>query len=204
MHEQAQREEAVPIAVQLLRRACLALDDDVRAARREIHRALELLLDSVAQAPFDRPIRGLASWQARRVIDHVLAHLDMPIRVEDLAGVTRLSTSHFSRAFKLSFHVSPHAYVIALRLARARALMLESDEQMSQIAAACGFADQAHFSRAFRRKTGCAPGFWRRERRGQLDREPVAPIAHQADAGVHWSRLPDFSDAPVAASEVPA
>lgn len=204
MHEQAQREEAVPIAVQLLRRACLALDDDVRAARREIHRALELLLDSVAQAPFDRPIRGLASWQARRVIDHVLAHLDMPIRVEDLAGVTRLSTSHFSRAFKLSFHVSPHAYVIALRLARARALMLESDEQMSQIAAACGFADQAHFSRAFRRKTGCAPGFWRRERRGQLDREPVAPIAHQADAEEHWSRLPDFFDAPVTAGEVPA
>jgi AraC-like DNA-binding protein len=204
MHEQAQREEAVPIAVQLLRRACLALDDDVRAARREIHRALELLLDSVAQAPFDRPIQGLASWQARRVIDHVLAHLDMPIRVEDLAGVTRLSTSHFSRAFKLSFHVSPHAYVIALRLARARALMLESDEQMSQIAAACGFADQAHFSRAFRRKTGCAPGFWRRERRGQLDREPVAPIAHQADAEEHWFRLPDFSDAPVAAGEVPA
>jgi transcriptional regulator GlxA family with amidase domain len=138
------------------------------------------------------------------VIDHVLAHLDMPIRVEDLAGVTRLSTSHFSRAFKLSFHVSPHAYVIALRLARARALMLESDEQMSQIAAACGFADQAHFSRAFRRKTGCAPGFWRRERRGQLDREPVAPIAHQADAEEHWFRLPDFSDAPVAAGEVPA
>jgi AraC-like DNA-binding protein len=204
MHEQAQREEAVPIAVQLLRRACLALDDDVRAARREIHRALELLLDSVAQAPFDRPIHGLASWQARRVIDHVLAHLDMPIRVEDLAGVTRLSTSHFSRAFKLSFHVSPHAYVIALRLARARALMLEGDEQMSRIAAACGFADQAHFSRAFRRKTGCAPGFWRRERRGQLDREPIAPIAHQAEAGEHWSRLPDFSDAPVAAGEVPA
>lgn len=204
MHEQAQREEAVPIAVQLLRRACLALDDDVRAARHEIHRALELLLDSVAQAPFDRPIRGLASWQARRVVDHVLAHLDIPIRVEDLAGVTRLSTSHFSRAFKLSFHMSPHAYVIALRLARARALMLESDEQMSQIAAACGFADQAHFSRAFRRKTGCAPGLWRRERRCRLDREPVASIDQQADAEELWFPLADFSDAPAAAGEVPA
>lgn len=204
MHEQAQPEEAVPIAVQLLRRACLALDDDVRAARREIQRALELLLDSVAQAPFGRPIQGLASWQARRVVDHVLAHLDLPIRVDDLAAVTRLSTSHFSRAFKLSFHMSPHAYVVALRLARARALMLESDEQMSQIAAACGFADQAHFSRAFRRKTGCAPGSWRRERRGQLDRETATPIADRAETEEPRPRLEDFSGAAAEAGEMPA
>ena len=138
------------------------------------------------------------------MVDHVLAHLDLPIRVDDLAAVTRLSTSHFSRAFKLSFHMSPHAYVVALRLARARALMLESDEQMSRIAAACGFADQAHFSRAFRRKTGCAPGFWRRERRGQLDREPVASIADQAEVEEGWSCLADFSDAATAAGEMPA
>jgi len=174
MVEPVQGKEAVPIAGQLLRRACLALDRDARAAKREIQRALELLLDAAIQVPFERPIHGLAPWQARRVVDHVLANLELPIRVEDLARVTRLSTSHFSRAFKLSFRMSPHAYVIALRLARARSLMLESDEQMSQIAAACGFADQAHFSRAFRRRVGCAPGIWRRERRGQAAFNGVA------------------------------
>ena len=166
MNEPTQREEAVPIAVQLLRRACQALDRDAFGARRDIHQALQLLLDSVIQPSFDHPVHGLAPWQARRVVDHVLANLEMPIRTDDLASVTRLSASHFSRAFKLSFNVSPHAYIMALRLARARALMLESDEQMSQIAAASGFADQAHFSKAFRRKVGCAPGSWRRERRG--------------------------------------
>jgi transcriptional regulator GlxA family with amidase domain len=172
MYEPAQRDEIVPIAVQILRRACLALDDDARAARREIQRAMELLVDSGTQAPFLHPVHGLAPWQARKVVDHVLAHLEMPIRVEELASVTRLSTSHFSRAFKLSFHMSPHAYVVALRLARARALLLEGDEQMSQIAVACGFADQAHFSRAFRRKVGCAPGLWRRERRDHFSSKP--------------------------------
>lgn len=181
MHERVQRPEAIPIAVELLRRACLALDEDTRAAKREIRRALELLLDSVVQAPFDH-IAGLAPWQARKVIDHVLANLGMPIRVEDLAHVAKLSNSHFSRAFRLSFHTSPHAYIVALRVARARALMLESDERMCQIAVACGFADQAHFSRAFHRRVGCAPGLWRRARRGQSIEVPASFARDAGDA----------------------
>jgi len=175
MHEPAQSAETVPIAVQILRHACVALDSDAHAAKREIHRAMELLLDCAIQAPFDHPIAGLAPWQARKVVDHVLVNLETPIRVEDLANVTHLSTSHFSRAFRLSFHTSPHAYVMALRVARARALMLKSDERLSQIAMACGFADQAHFSRAFHHKVGCAPGLWRRTRRGQPATSTVLP-----------------------------
>jgi AraC-like DNA-binding protein len=136
------------------------------------------------------------------VVDHVLANLELPLRVEDLASVTRLSTSHFSRAFKLSFRMSPHAYGIALRLARARALMLESDEQISRIAAACGFADQAHFSRAFRRKVGCTPGLWRRERRSRLARDPAVPV--DDPAGTDALPRHRFEFPRVAADEVAA
>lgn len=166
MSERVQTPETVPVAVELLRRACRALDQDACAAKREIRKALELLLDSVIQVPSGH-VAGLAPWQARKVIDHVMTNIEMPIRVVDLANVVKLSASHFSRAFRRSFHTSPHAYIVALRVARARALMLESDECMSRIAVACGFADQAHFSRAFHRRVGCAPGLWRRARRGQ-------------------------------------
>jgi len=140
-------------------------------ARLDIHRALALLLESVGKTerePLDRRTQGLAPWQARRVMELVQAHLEMPIRVEEMANATRLSTSYFFRAFKHSFSMSPHAYVLALRLARAKELLSESDEQISQVAMACGFADQAHFSRVFRRETGCAPGYWRRERRNDF------------------------------------
>jgi AraC family transcriptional regulator len=162
MHEPAERDEAVSTAVQLLRRAYLALERDAHTAKGEIHRAL-LLLDCSAQIQVARPVHGLAPWQVRRVTEHVLENLQKPIRVGGMASVARLSTSYFSRAFKLSFKMSPHAYVIAARLARARKLMLTSEEQMSQIAVACGFADQAHFSRTFRGQVGCAPGLWRRQ-----------------------------------------
>ena len=162
MHEPAEAIKIVPIAVHLLRRACQVLDDDAPGARHEIQRALGLLLDSAIAARGSRPVQGLAPWQARKVIDHILAHLDMPIRVVDMASLTNLSTSHFHRAFKLCFRMSPHAYVTSLRLARAREMMLASHASMSEIALVCGFADQAHFSRVFRRDAGCAPGHWRR------------------------------------------
>lgn len=170
MREPVEKENVVSTAARLLQRACSAFDKDRRVARLQIQRALELLLESVGTiemrpAPADQRTQGLAPWQARRVTDLIQAHLEMPIRVEDMANATRLSTSYFFRAFKHSFSVSPHAYVLALRLARAKELLSESDEQISQVAMACGFADQAHFSRVFRRETGCAPGHWRRERR---------------------------------------
>lgn len=194
MNEPKRGDAIVPTVSQLLQRARLALDGDAHAARREIQRALELLLDAewrpAAANPAQHPVHGLAPWQARRVADHVQAHLETPIRVEDMARLIRLSTSYFSRAFRLSFRMSPHTYVIAQRLARARELLLGSDEQMTQIAMACGFADQAHFSRVFHRQMGCAPGRWRRERRGR----PVLPLApgDGSHTGANTHALPGF------------
>jgi AraC family transcriptional regulator len=182
MYDPAQREESVPVAVELLRRACLALDEDADVAKRDIRIALELLQDCVVRIPSTGPVQGLAAWQARRVVDHVLVHLEAPIRVEELATVTRLSKSHFSRAFKLSFRMSPHAYIVALRLSRARALLSGSNEQISQIAIACGFADQSHFSRVFQRRAGCPPGLWRREHRSQPINDPATSFGNPAGA----------------------
>lgn len=186
MRESTRTENAAPMVAQLLLRACRALDSDVHVAKLEIQRALDLLLDASVRTDFkpnhhNRPVRGLASWQAQKVIDHVRTNLDAPIRVEEMACVTRLSTSYFFRAFRLSFSMPPHAYVRAVRLARARELLLDSDEQVSWIAMACGFADQAHFSRVFRREMGCTPRRWRRERRSV----PIAEASMVADASVH-------------------
>jgi AraC-like DNA-binding protein len=91
-------------------------------------------------------------------------HLTESIRESDLSALARSSSSYFSAAFKRTFGASPHAYLMKRRVALAVEQMLGSDAPLSEIAMNCGFADQAHFSRQFRRMMGSTPSSWRRER----------------------------------------
>jgi AraC family transcriptional regulator len=108
---------------------------------------------------------GLAPWQVRRVTEYIEANLASTIRLQDLAGIARLSHSHFCRAFKESVGHPAHAYVMRRRVQRAQGLMLNTVDSLSQIAAQCGMADQAHFCKLFRRLVGESPNAWRRARR---------------------------------------
>jgi AraC family transcriptional regulator len=153
----------------LLKVALRQVDADRAAARAVIVRASALL-----QVQIDRTARhgadgvasgGLTGWQIRRILSFIDQHLDRPMRVEDLRRVANLSASHFSRTFKRTFHEAPQAYMIRRRVEHARHLMLISDMPLSEVAQACGFTDQAHFCRKFRRQIGQSPAAWRREHR---------------------------------------
>ena len=106
----------------------------------------------------------LARWQINRVRTFIDEHLTECIRVSDLSALARSSPSYFSAAFKRTFGASPHAYLMKRRITMAVEQMLGSDAPLSEIAMNCGFADQAHFSRQFRRMMGSTPSNWRRER----------------------------------------
>lgn len=88
----------------------------------------------------------------------------MPIRNSDLAALARLSTFHFIVAFRHRFGSSPHQYIIRRRLEHAQGLMLSTEATLSEVAVECGFADQPHFTRMFRRFAGESPAAWRRTR----------------------------------------
>jgi len=105
---------------------------------------------------------GLAPWQRRKIERYVREHLERPVQIEELAEHIPLSVSHFCRAFKETFRNTPHAYLVRLRLESAQEMMLATDEPLSQIALASGFADQAHLSKQFRRVIGETPSAWRR------------------------------------------
>lgn len=108
---------------------------------------------------------GMAPWQVRRIRAHVDENLHARLPIRELAQMVRLSCSYFSRAFKVSFGCSPHAYVLQRRIARAKALLQGGDEPLVEIAQNCGFSDQAHLSRTFRQQIGCTPSAWRRTMR---------------------------------------
>jgi AraC family transcriptional regulator len=105
---------------------------------------------------------GLPSRTARTVSTYIEDNLDRPIRVVDLTAIARLSTRHFSLAFTQSFGQPPHAYIVKKRIEQAQKLMLTTDEPLSQIALACGLADQSHLNKWFRRMLGVTPSVWRR------------------------------------------
>ena len=169
--------ERLKIAVaELLNAVSNALQDERESAEACIRRASAILrfdlpgeISGVAapltSAAPPKLIRGgLAPWQIRRVTTHIETNLDAAITTKDLAVLARLSSFHFCRAFRDSFGESPHGYVTRRRVERAQGLMLTTNASLGQIAADCGFTDQAHLSNLFRRIVGESPGVWRRAR----------------------------------------
>jgi AraC family transcriptional regulator len=148
-----------------------ALDETLREERSTAEQRLQraaAMLEAVESprlpTPGLAPQGGLAPWQLRRVVKYIEENLDKPIRNTELATVARLSPFHFNVAFRKSAGDSPHEYIIRRRMERAQGLMLSTEASLSDIAATCGLADQAHFTRLFRRVVGESPGAWRRAR----------------------------------------
>lgn len=127
--------------------------------------ALGLFIALMRVPPSSRRLRGaLAPWQLRRVTEFIEAHCLRGIRLEELAGLTGLSQSHFSQAFKASTGMPPHQWQMQARIEHAKSLLSARKASLSEVAAMTGFADQAHFTRAFRKMSGTTPGRWLRSR----------------------------------------
>jgi len=123
--------------------------------------ALGHLLVRHAGVERERPLRvrgGLSGVARRRVLEMIDARLDARLTVEMLAREVGLSPAHFARAFKETMGQAPHQYLLWLRLERARRLLELCGADLSGIAQRTGFADQAHFTRLFKRAYRITPG----------------------------------------------
>ena len=141
----------------------------------------------------DAAIRGrLAKWQARRVSAYVETNLDARLKVTEIARSVHLSSSHFSRAFKRTFGMTVHAWVMRQRIESAKGMMLNTPHTLSEIALRCGLSDQSHLTRWFRRVVGETPASWRRGRyeAGLPRLDGVWPSADLRRAGAPSHSLP--------------
>jgi AraC family transcriptional regulator len=114
---------------------------------------------------------GLSASAKRRALELIDANLGSSLSVESLATEAGLSPAHFARAFKETMGVAPHQYLLRLRLERSRRLLDAENANLADVAQRAGFADQAHFTRLFKREYGTTPGIVARNRR----RLPPAP-----------------------------
>ncbi len=113
----------------------------------------------------DHVMRGLTQslLPAFAPIEILDANLDGEISPTLLAQECGLSVSHFARAFSKSTGMPPHRWLLQHRVRKARQAMKETDASLTDIALACGFADQSHFTRVFSKFAGVSPGTWRRQ-----------------------------------------
>ena len=105
---------------------------------------------------------GLPNWRLNRALKMLNRNVSASPTLNDLADEVGLHPSTFCRAFKQSTGLSPHRYLIQLRVARAKEMMAERSLTLTQIALDCGFNGSSQFSVAFRRITGVAPRFYRK------------------------------------------
>lgn len=188
----------------------IGMTTDPRTGTRSVHEAISLLDAAVSQLPslareahymileavsllrrvseprLTEPVSGqkggLLAWQMRKVLQYINDHIAGRILVADLCALLDLSEAHFSRAFRLTFGESPHAFVVRRRLEVAAEHMVRTNESLSDIALLCGFSDQAHLCRRFRQASGQTPAAWRRARRVYAGDADVPPSSWDAVA----------------------
>ena len=136
--------------------------DEAMVARMAREIAFHLISEySNLRLPRDDLSGRIPSPKLVRILDYIGANIDRAIKVEELACEAGLSPAHFSRAFAKSTGRAPHAYILARRVAKAAHLLRNSSLSLDQIAAQCGFHDQAHFNHVFKRAIGATPRGYR-------------------------------------------
>jgi AraC family transcriptional regulator len=104
---------------------------------------------------------GLSAEQHARVLEFVARHFGGTVTIEALAREAGLSASHFSRVFHATLGQTPYQFVMDYRVEQARAMLADKGRPLIDIALDCGFSDQPHFSRIFKRLTGRTPKEYR-------------------------------------------
>ena len=143
--------------------------DDVSALALE-SLAFELLV-SEARAASDR--RPIPLW-LERVRDALHDSFSAPLSLAAIAVEAGVDRSRLTREFRRRFHASIGEYVRAIRARHAWELVACSDLPLCEVASQCGFADQSHLTRAFRRAYSTTPGRLRRDPASAVPQMPRA------------------------------
>ncbi|MGL6241548.1 helix-turn-helix domain-containing protein [Pseudomonas sp.] len=109
--------------------------------------------------PIDQPLRE-PNFKLERAADFIRDNCTQLLKLEDICAAAQLSPSYLIRAFKQHFGMTPHAFLVNRRIQFARD-QLRRGKLIADVALEAGFADQAHFQRAFKQHLAATPGQYR-------------------------------------------
>lgn len=122
-----------------------------------LHSLLSLMILRHAEAPPAIRRTGLHDRTIRRVCEFIREHYAKPLSLKQLSGEACLSPFYFQRLFLEKTGISPHDYLVQIRIRNAQQLLAKGSP-ITATAFDTGFVDQSHFTRSFKRFTGMTPG----------------------------------------------
>ncbi|KAF3890925.1 helix-turn-helix domain-containing protein [Tolypothrix bouteillei VB521301] len=126
--------------------------------------AAHFLRDSCTRDRFLKAYTGkLPNHKLKQAIEYIEQHLGEKISLETIAQHLDISQCHFCHLFKQSMGVSPYQYVLQQRIEKAKHLLKQQKLTITNVALECGFANQTHFTKHFRKLTGTTPKAYRKQ-----------------------------------------
>ena len=105
--------------------------------------------------------KGLSRSNLRQTLEYIHENLSADVGLDSLAAVVQMSPYHFARLFKRSTGLSPHVYVLELKIRKARELLRNPHLSVAEIGYELGFSSQSHFTAVLRRIVGTTPTRYR-------------------------------------------
>lgn len=127
--------------------------------------AVHLIRDYASCTGREKPLTGqLSRSQVSQLEEYIDAHLQESISLSDLAELLNLGVWTFGRQVQRTLGCTAQALLMKHRIERAKTLLAKNQLALKQIAAMCGFSDQPHMTRCFRKHIGIPPGAYRKAR----------------------------------------
>ena len=108
--------------------------------------------------------KDLYSADIQEAINYIHIHLMEDLSIDMLAENCGLSSSRFKTKFKEELGITPHSYIISLKIDTAKILLKDPKNTVTDVAYQLNFSSSNHFSSVFRKYTGCTPTYFRRHR----------------------------------------
>lgn len=106
-------------------------------------------------------IGGLSPAALIKTKEYIHAHYQQNIHLAELAALVDLSEFHFLRMFKASTGFTPNDYLMHVRIEAAKQA-IKSNDSLVNVALNCGFSNQSHMNRTFKKWVGVTPGMFRK------------------------------------------